>query len=96
MATIDNVKAIINSEKVSKAFFNLYDRWRDESEYEDINEYGKCLYGTISREFPNFGVEYVSSTKRPFGVKVRMDGVVLHFYTKLKGRYISLCAAKCK
>ena len=39
MATIDNVKAIINNEKVSNAFFNLYDRRRDESEYEDIKEY---------------------------------------------------------
>ena len=46
--------------------------------------------------FPTFGVEYVSSTKRPFGVKVKMDGITLHFYTKLKGNYISLCAAKCK
>jgi hypothetical protein len=27
---------------------------------------------------------------------VKMDGITLHFYTKLKGNYISLCAAKCK
>ena len=95
MATIDNVKAIINNEKVFNAFFNLYDRWRDESEYEDIKEYGKCLYSAISREFPNLGTEYVSATKRPFGVKVKMDGMTFHFFAKLKGRYLSLCAAKC-
>ena len=92
---MDNVKAIVNNEKVSNTFFNLYDRWRDESEYEDINEYGKCLHKTIASEFPSLNAEYVSSTKRPFGVKVKIDGVTLHFYTKLKGGYISLCAAKC-
>jgi len=93
---MESVKEVINNNSVSKCFFNLYDRWRDESKYEDINDYGKALHKTIGKEFPTLGAEYVSSTKRPFGVKVKMKGEVIHFYTKLKGRYIVLCAAKCK
>jgi hypothetical protein len=94
METIEKIKAIINNENVSKAFFNLFDRWRDESKYEDINEYGKCLYSTMNKEFPNFGIEYVSASKRPFGLKVKIDNKTFKLHTKLKGRYIVLCASK--
>ena len=97
MATImEVVKEVINNDNVSKCFFNLYDRWRDESKYEDINDYGKALHKTIAKEFSAYTFDYVGATKRPFGVKVKMKGEVIHFYTKLKGRYVVLCAAKCK
>ena len=32
MTTIEKLNAIVNNEKVGNCFFNLYDRWRDESE----------------------------------------------------------------
>ena len=40
---------------------NLYWRWLDEREYEDINEYGKVIASKLG--FP------VQMTKRPFGFK---------------------------
>ena len=43
------LKEIVNNEKVGNAFFNLFDRWRDESEYEDINDYGKAIVNTIAK-----------------------------------------------
>jgi hypothetical protein len=90
------ISKIINNNNVANNFFYLRDRWQDESKYEDINDYGKSLYKTIAKEFPTINAEYVSSTQRPFGVKVRISGVVYHFHTKAKGRYIVLCAKKCK
>jgi hypothetical protein len=86
------ITKIINNKVVANAFFNLYDRWRDESEYEDINDYGKSLAKTIAKEFPNEDIKFVSATKRPFGVKVSVSGKVVHLFTKMKGRYIVLCA----
>ena len=97
MATImEVVKEVINNKNVSMCFFNLYDRWRDESKYEDINDYGKALHKTIAKEFSSYTFDYVGATKRPFGVKVKTNNETIHFYTKLKGRYVVLCAAKCK
>jgi hypothetical protein len=47
METTNKIKAILNSEKLGNAFYNLYDRWRDECKYEDINDYGKALTKVI-------------------------------------------------
>lgn len=86
------ILSILNNDKVGDTFFNLYDRWRDESEYEDINEYGKVISNAIAKQFPNYSVKLVQSTKRPFGVKIEIMGKYkVHIYAKLKGGYISLC-----
>lgn len=95
MKTIEKLSAIINNEKVDNCFFNLYDRWRDESEYEDINEYGNVIIKTINDQFPQFGASLVSSTKRPFGVKINLDGQKFHIQIKLKGLYACLSVKKC-
>ena len=42
---------------------NLWSRWQDEKEYEDIADYG----ARIAKEFPE-GWKLVKSHKRPFGV----------------------------
>lgn len=44
---------------------NLWGRWQDEKEYEDINEYG----ARIAKEFPE-GWKLVKTNKRPFGVVI--------------------------
>lgn len=92
METTNKIKAILNSEKLGNAFYNLYDRWLDECKYEDINDYGKALNKVIVSEFPNYGVKLVSSTKRPFGIKLEMDGKKFHVYVKIEKGYIKLCA----
>lgn len=42
---------------------NLWERWQDEKEYEDIEDYGKV----IAKEL---GFKSVEMSKRPFGFKV--------------------------
>lgn len=47
---------------------NLWGRWQDEKEYEDINDYGKV----IAEKFPE-GWTLLKSNKRPFGVTVKIE-----------------------
>lgn len=81
--------AIIRNEKFGNTMCYLYDRWRDESAYEDINEYGKALHNVANEIVP---CEYVKSTKRPFGVVVNYKGVKVHLYAKLNGCYLTFNA----
>ena len=94
MTTIEKIKTIMNNEKVGNCFFNLYDRWRDESEHEDISQYGDVIIKTINNQFPQFGASLVASTKRPFGVKINLDGQKFHINIKLKGGYAVLSVLK--
>lgn len=43
---------------------NLYARWQDEKEYEDIADYGKVIAKELPARFKLEGM-----TKRPFGFK---------------------------
>ena len=87
------LKELVNNEKIFNTFFNLYDRWQDESEYEDINEYGKVIALTIATEFP-CDVKLVQTTKRPFGVKISTTKGVFKLWIKLEGHFASLCGKK--
>ena len=84
-----NIIDIISKERVANVFFNLYERWLDEHEYEDIVEYGKVLFGAVAKEAE--GAVFLSVTKRPFGLKVMYDGVENHIFVKAKGDTLSLC-----
>lgn len=55
---------------IQKLFGDLYYRWQDEKEYEDINEYGAA----IVRNFPN-RVEDLTMRKSPFAARFTIDGV---------------------
>ena len=91
---METLKKIVNNEKVGNAFYNLYDRWLDESEYEDINDYGKAIVKTIAKEFPSCDIKLVQTTKEPFGVKVKINGSTYSVWIKIKGRYANLCGKK--
>lgn len=95
MTTIEKLKAIVNNENVGNVFFNLYERWIDECKYEDINQYGEVIINSINKHFPKYGVSLVASTKRPFGVKIDLDGQKFHIQMKLKGNYAMMSVKKC-
>ena len=72
--TTPEVQAEIEKMMLSNLFSNLYSRWQDESEHEDIREYGVRL--VRDERF-----ELVRCTKRPFGVVVthpEMPGAEYH------------------
>lgn len=89
MDNAEFINKVINNEEVSNTFANLWERWQDEKDYEDINEYGKVLHGAINEigECMLF-----KATKKPFGVKVYRAGQLIHFYMKRKGSYLVMCA----
>ena len=93
MNNAEFVNKVIYNENVSNTFANLWDRWQDEKDYEDINEYGKVLHSAISKvdECMLF-----KATQRPFGVKVYRGGQLIHFYMKKKGNYLVMCSKMCK
>jgi hypothetical protein len=91
---MEQIKNIVNNDTIGSTFFNLYDRWRDESEHEDINEYGNVLTNTIAKQFPTYNVSLIKATKRPFGVQIKVCDVRVHVWIKLKGHYASIYA-KC-
>jgi hypothetical protein len=87
------LKELVNNEKIGDTFFHLYERWQDESKYEDINEYGKTIALTIATEFP-YDVKLIQTTKRPFGVKISTSKGVFQLWIKLKGHFASICGKK--
>lgn len=49
---------------------NLYGRWQDEKEYEDINDYGK----PVQKALEKIGGKLVSMHKKPFGFTYELGG----------------------
>lgn len=94
---MEEIKNIINDKAVGNTFFNLYDRWRDEEGYEDINDYGKAIVRRIASQFPSYNVKLIKATKKPFGVKISIcDTTKAQLWVKINGRYVSLCAKQIR
>lgn len=62
---------------------NLYCRWQDEKEYEDINDY----LSAIARAIP----EAYKIHKRPFGFTARAEDGDIKIFLKRKGSYVQIC-----
>lgn len=88
----EQMTQIVNSESLFNTFVNLYQRWLDECQYEDIKDYAKVLLQKITEILPK-GTEttFVGGTKRPFGVKFKEDGKTYHVWLKKSGGYLSIC-----
>lgn len=84
------MKSLLDNETISNTFFNLYERWSDESQYEDINDYEKVLAKVIREN--GFPISREKATKRPFGLKFMLDGQCWHTCVKLKGQYLAIYA----
>jgi len=63
-------------------FFNLWSRWQDEKEYEDIQDY----LAVIQKYIP----EAYKITKRPFGVHCKCDDGNIHIQVKRNGNYLKM------
>ena len=63
-------------------FFNLWGRWQDEKEYEDIQDY----LAVIQKYVP----EAYKITKRPFGVHCMCDDGSIHIQVKRNGNYLKM------
>lgn len=93
---MEKIKNIINCDAVGQAFYNLFDRWQDECEYEDINDYGKAILKTINKSFPEYEAKLIKSTDEPFGVIIQVGNIKAHLYVKLNNCYLHLYAKLIK
>ena len=71
LVTQKQLKSILNNENFQDTIFNLYDRWQDEHDYEDIKDYAKPLENIVSRIICK-DIK-LTMTKRPFGFKFRSN-----------------------
>ncbi|MEF9983752.1 MAG: hypothetical protein RR806_07495 [Oscillospiraceae bacterium] len=77
-----------NTTKTANLFCNLYERWQDEKDYEDIAEYLKVIQKSIP--------EAIKITKRPFSVMCKCDDGILQIGIKRKGEYMQIFAKSVK
>lgn len=91
MTTKEKLIAIVNNDNIVNTFGYLYERWQDEKEYENINDYGIAIVSAINKEMPPLKAACICATKRPFGVKIYVDGILFHFYVKASKQYLSIC-----
>lgn len=71
----------VNSEDANFLFY-LWERWQDEKEYEDIQEYLKAIQKSIPEAF--------KITKRPFGIVCECDDGQMHIQIKRQGNYLKM------
>lgn len=62
----------------------LYDRWQDEKEYEDINDYLQVIKRTVPNAY--------EITAEPFGFKVKCDDGILKVWLSEDGDHIEFHA----
>ena len=78
-----NIISKESAEKIKKLYSDLqtllvmlYERWLDESEYEDIKDYSVNIVPMVS----DVGAKFVKMNKRPFGFDFVLEGHLYRFY----------------
>jgi hypothetical protein len=71
-------EALVFFERIEEIMCELYGRWQDEKDYEDINDYSKPLEGAakVSK------VKILGMTKKPFGVRYSVGEKEFHAFIK--------------
>jgi len=61
---------------------NLYCRWQDEKQYEDINDYAKPFQAA----FEKHNLTLIKMTKSPFGFQAKLGTAVVQVFHKATSR----------
>lgn len=75
-------------EKICDTLFYLRERWQDEKEYEDINDYLEVIKKLVPQATKIY--------KRPFGVLCACSDGNVKVSVKAKGNALQLCAESVK
>lgn len=70
--------------RIAGFIFDLYERWQDEHEYEDINEYLKFLQRSVPEAYKIHG--------NPFGITAKCDDGDIRITVVEKEGYAQLVA----
>lgn len=74
-------KVFNEKDEYTNLFGQLFDRWQDEKEYEDINDYLVCFQKNIKED-----VEIYTITKRPFAIYIKCEDGCMRIRIK-NGRF---------
>ncbi len=77
--TIQDVVAQFTKRSKDKLVY-LYERWQDEKEYESWGDYEQQMEKLCLPP-----MQYISSSKRPFGMRYRIGKRILETSLKVKG-----------
>ena len=83
----DNIRNVVKNLGTAQKFLNLYERWQDEKDYEDFNEYVAAMMKSMPNE-----AKLIKGTKRPFGVIFNYGGNTVQVALKLEKGYCQLVA----
>lgn len=94
MNALDHIKALVNDDKIHTHLAYLRDRWADERDYEDWDDYKHSMITALA----NYPVTLLRATKRPFGMVITVQGdeyaAPWKVWLKRKGRYEVLTARR--
>lgn len=77
-----NKKLQQNTREFTQTLIDLFFRWLDESEFEDIKDYLKVMQKVEPRA--------IEMTIEPFGVKVKIEDKIKHFFIDVKEDKLSI------
>lgn len=83
----ENISKVLNDTNAIRKFSYLYERWQDEKEFEDFNEYVVAMMKSMPE-----GSTLIKGSKRPFGVTFKYGGSKVQVALKTSGQYCSLTA----
>lgn len=90
------VTGVLNNGALLSNLIYLWERWADEKEYEDFNDYENNMKALFVENYPNPAIKFLSSTKRPMGFKIEISGNVFHIYLKIRGNSANLAGKRLK
>lgn len=82
-------KMLLNNEKVQQRMAYLYERWKDEQEFEDWADYEE----NMKKFFNSQGFGFEKAIRKPFGTILLINDFEykVKFYLKAKGNQFFLC-----
>lgn len=84
-------KKVLYNEDFSEFMRNLYFRWQDEKDYEDINNYARVIVEAIRQaNGEDVVLTDIKPSKRPFGIKFKADGQPQEYLLKGTSRFCAL------
>ena len=86
-----SIRHLVNNERVCDVMFNLYLRWLDEWQYEDINEYGVVLANVIGAEYKGCDVVLLKCESKPFAFTFSIDNEKVRLFIKEQGDNVIIC-----
>lgn len=78
---IDKCNELTANQDLFHHFIYLYERWQDEKEYEDWNDYAKAMKNAVEAK-GDIKINMLGATHRPFGIRFIYEHYLVKLYLK--------------